>query len=55
MEINELGTLEREIKRVPKGRAIVIPTSDQTRGRQTRTAAAVWKEYLVELLGAPEM
>ncbi len=48
----ELGILEREVKRVPKGRAIVIPTSDQTRGHQTHTAAAVWKAYLVELLAA---
>src|SRR5206468_3916955 len=28
----ELGILEREIKRVPRGRAIVIPLSDKTRG-----------------------
>jgi homoserine O-acetyltransferase len=46
----ELGILEREIKRVPKGRAIVIPLSDQTTGHGTHTQAAVWKQYLVELL-----
>src|SRR5437879_8432888 len=28
----ELGILEREIKRVPHGRVIMIPTSDKTRG-----------------------
>jgi homoserine O-acetyltransferase/O-succinyltransferase len=28
----ELGMLEREIKRVPHGRAVVIPLSDKTRG-----------------------
>ena len=30
----ELGILEREIKRVPKGRAIVIPLSDKTWARK---------------------
>src|SRR5207247_10442201 len=29
----ELAILEREIKRVPRGRAIVAPLSDKTRGR----------------------
>jgi len=46
----ELGILEREIKRVPKGRAIVIPLSPETRGHGTHTIAAVWKQYLIELL-----
>jgi homoserine O-acetyltransferase len=46
----ELGILEREIVRVKRGRAIVIPLSDQTRGHGTHTLAAVWKNYLEELL-----
>ena len=46
----ELGILEREIKRVPKGRAIVIPLSDKTRGHGSHTMAALWKDQLVELL-----
>jgi homoserine O-acetyltransferase len=46
----ELGILEREIKRVPKGRAVVIPLSPETRGHGTHTIAAVWKTYLDELL-----
>jgi homoserine O-acetyltransferase/O-succinyltransferase len=46
----ELGILEREIKRVPKGRAIVIPTTDKTRGHGSHTVAALWKEELVKLL-----
>src|SRR5262245_1505492 len=41
----ELGILEREIKRVGKGRAIVIPLSPETRGHGTHTIAAVWKTY----------
>lgn len=46
----ELGILEREIKRVPKGRAIVIPTGPDSRGHGTHTVAAVWKQHLEELL-----
>ena len=50
----ELGILEREIKRVPKGRAIVLPMSDRTAGHGTHTLAALWKEYLAELLKETE-
>jgi homoserine O-acetyltransferase/O-succinyltransferase len=46
----ELGILEREIKRVPHGKAVVIPLSDKTTGHGTHTLAAVWKDYLAELL-----
>jgi homoserine O-acetyltransferase len=50
----ELQILEREIKRVPHGRAIVLPLSDRTAGHGTHTQAAVWKHHLVELLKASE-
>ena len=46
----ELGILEREIKRVPHGRAIVIPLSDRTRGHQTHSLPAIWKDDLESLL-----
>ena len=46
----ELGVLEREIVRVPHGRAVVVPLSEKTRGHGTHTLAAVWKQHLVELL-----
>jgi homoserine O-acetyltransferase len=46
----ELGILEREIKRVPKGRAIVIPMSDRTRGHGSHTVASLWKGELMKLL-----
>jgi homoserine O-acetyltransferase/O-succinyltransferase len=46
----ELDILEHEIKRVVKGRAVVIPLSPETRGHGTHTIAAVWKRYLEELL-----
>ena len=50
----EIGLLEQEIKRVPKGTAIMIPLSERTAGHGTHTLAAVWKNYLVELLKASE-
>jgi len=46
----ELSILEREIKRVPHGKAIVMPLTDKTRGHGTHTLATVWKQHLVELL-----
>jgi homoserine O-acetyltransferase len=46
----ELGILEREIKRVPKGRAVVIPLSEETRGHGSHTVAKLWKQYLQQLL-----
>jgi homoserine O-acetyltransferase len=55
-EVNppELRILEREIQKVPRGRFILIPTSDETRGHGTHTRAVVWKKYLVELLQISE-
>jgi homoserine O-acetyltransferase len=50
----ELGILEREIKRVRYGRAIVIPFSDKTRGHGSHTLAALWKDQLVDLLKETE-
>ena len=50
----ELGILEREIKRVPHGRAVVIPFSDKTRGHGSHTIAALWKDELVKLLKETE-
>jgi homoserine O-acetyltransferase/O-succinyltransferase len=46
----ELGILEREIKHVPHGRAVIIPFSDKTRGHGSHTVAALWKDQLVRLL-----
>ena len=50
----ELGILEREIGRVPHGRAIVIPFSDRTHGHGSHTYAVLWKQYLQELLQSPQ-
>jgi len=51
-EINppELGVMEREIVRVPRGRYILIPASDQTRGHVSFYNTSLWQEHLLELL-----
>ena len=46
----ELGIAEQEIKRVKKGRFVLLPISEETHGHGTHTWAAVWQEYLKELL-----
>ncbi|TLY77724.1 MAG: alpha/beta fold hydrolase [Gammaproteobacteria bacterium] len=50
----ELKILEREIQRVPHGRAVVIPFSERTRGHGSHTVAVLWKRHLEELLKAPQ-
>lgn len=50
----ELGILEREIKRVPKGRAVVLPLSEKTRGHGSHTNAVLWKAELEALLKQSE-
>jgi len=50
----ELGTLEREIKRVPRGRAVTIPMSEGTRGHGSHTLVALWRDELVKLLRETE-
>jgi homoserine O-acetyltransferase len=49
----ELGIAEREVKRVKNGRFILLPASDQTHGHGTHTWAAVWQQYLGQLLEPP--
>jgi len=46
----ELGILEREIEKVPNGRAVVLPITDQTRGHGTHSIPAIWGSYLEQLL-----
>jgi homoserine O-acetyltransferase/O-succinyltransferase len=46
----ELNMAQTEIKRVKNEKFVLIPISDQTRGHGTHTSAAVWKQYLAELL-----
>lgn len=46
----ELGIAEREIKKVKNGKFVLLPASDQTFGHGTHTHAAVWQQYLKELM-----
>jgi homoserine O-acetyltransferase len=46
----ELGIAEREIKKVKNGKFVLLPASEQTHGHGTHTYAAVWQQYLKELL-----
>ena len=50
----ELGVAEREIKRVKKGRFVLLPISDQTHGHGTHSWAAAWQQYLKELLDSSQ-
>ncbi len=46
----ELGIMEREIRKVPKGRFVLLPITDETRGHGTHSLPAIWGKYLTELL-----
>jgi len=46
----ELGIAEREIRRVKHGTFVLIPASEQTHGHGTHTWAAIWQQYLKDLL-----
>ena len=50
----ELGILEREIKRLKKGQAIVIPMSKETVGHGTHTKATVWRAHLESFMKETE-
>jgi homoserine O-acetyltransferase len=50
----ELGLMEREIKRVKRGKYILLPITDQTRGHGTHTLPMIWQGYLKELLAETE-
>jgi homoserine O-acetyltransferase len=52
----ELGLLDREIKRVKNGHALLIPASDDTAGHGTTGMAKFYKRELGELLqSAPRL
>jgi homoserine O-acetyltransferase len=55
-EINppELRILEREIQRVRRGWAVVVPASERTRGHLSYWDAELWRPYLIELLRESE-
>lgn len=46
----ELGILDEEIKRVPRGRVYMIPYDEKSRGHGSHTYARLWKQELQVLL-----
>ncbi len=50
----ELGLMERLMPRVRRGRYVLIPTSDRTRGHGTHSLPAIWKPELARLLAEVE-
>lgn len=50
----EMGIAEREIKRVKRGRFVLLPITDQTRGHGSHSVPALWQNYLAELLKESE-
>ncbi len=50
----ELGIAERQIKRIKRGKFVLLPISDLTRGHVTNSYPPAWKEYLADLLKETE-
>jgi homoserine O-acetyltransferase len=46
----ELDIMPKMIQRVPKGKFVLLPITEETRGHGTHTRAAIWQQYLAELL-----
>ena len=47
----ELGLMEKLMPSVRRGRYVLIPTSDRTRGHGTHSQPAIWHDVLAEFLG----
>jgi homoserine O-acetyltransferase len=50
----ELGIAEKQVKEMPRARFILLPITDATRGHGTHTVAAIWKDYLAQLMAESE-
>jgi homoserine O-acetyltransferase len=50
----ELGIAQKYVVQMPRARFILLPITDQTRGHGTHTQAALWKDYLIQLLAESE-
>jgi homoserine O-acetyltransferase len=46
----ELGLMEQLMPRVKKGKYILLPITDQTRGHGTHSIPAIWKGYVADFL-----
>lgn len=50
----ELKIIDRDIQRVKKGKYVLLPITDQTRGHGTHSLPAIWGDHLAELLRRSE-
>jgi homoserine O-acetyltransferase/O-succinyltransferase len=46
----ELASTEREIKRIPNAKYVLIPGSEETHGHFTHLRAVFWKQYVADFL-----
>ena len=46
----QIASTEREIKRIPNARYVLVPASEETHGHFTHLRAAFWKAYVAEFL-----
>jgi homoserine O-acetyltransferase len=46
----QIASTEREIKRIPNAKYVLIPASEETHGHFTHLRAAFWKAYVAEFL-----
>jgi len=46
----ELGLMEGLIGRVPHGKFVLLPITDETRGHGTHSLPHIWKQYLADFL-----
>ncbi|HEY6349881.1 MAG TPA: alpha/beta fold hydrolase [Candidatus Angelobacter sp.] len=50
----ELKIIDQDIQRVKKGKYVLLPITDETRGHGTHTFPAIWHQHLEELLQRSE-
>ena len=50
----ELKILDKDILRVKKGKYVLLPITDETRGHGTHTWPAIWQQHLAKLLQRSE-
>jgi homoserine O-acetyltransferase/O-succinyltransferase len=50
----ELGIAEKMVHNMPNAQFVLIPITDKTRGHGTHTMAAIWENYLIQLLQESE-
>lgn len=50
----ELKIIDKDIQRVKKGKYVLLPITDQTRGHGTHSLPAIWQQHLADLLHRSE-